>query len=123
MAGVTGMRFKSVLFFLHDEYMATLALPPLPSIVPPLPLPTIGTDRPAPPSLSVTSVPDVPLPERTHVSSLVTEAHEALMGIPADITSGRGTMYEIVTRGNRLRGIGFILVIIALIAAVFGLMR
>lgn len=106
------------------------SLPPLPSIVPPVPLPTIG-DRPgftnpiapaAPPEKP--SVTNVPMPEeRPNVTSLATEAHEALLGIPADITSGRGTMYEIVTRGNRLRGLGFILVCFALFAALLGLLR
>ena len=51
------------------------------------------------------------------------EAREALIGIPSDLLAGRGSLYQIITRNNRLRGIGIVLVIVALTAAVLGLFR
>ena len=109
------------------------SLPPLPAIVLPAPLPTIGADRPGPaailvppppPPRDLPSVIDTPLPaDPVTVATVANEATEALLGIPAELASGRGSAYDIVTRGNRLRGLGIILVCIALFAAVLGLMR
>ena len=55
--------------------------------------------------------------------SYVDDAKEAVLGIPADITTGREPLYDVVTKKNRLRGIGFLLVFIAVILAVLGLVR
>lgn len=105
-----------------------LTLPPLPKIEPPMPPPPVGPDRPAlVPALArvqapVPSVTPVP-PARFNPIDSLGDAREAVVGIPADLIAGRGTMYKIVTRNNRLRGIGIVLVLIALIAAVSGLFR
>jgi hypothetical protein len=107
------------------------SLPPLPGIVPPVPIPTIGTDRPGPAAIFVPPTPrdlpsviDTPLPaDPVNMTTVANEASEALLGIPAELASGRGSVYDIVTRGNRLRGLGIILVCIALCAAILGLMR
>jgi len=50
--------------------------------------------------------------------SLLETAREALVGIPADLLAGRGSLQEIFTKGNRLRGLGIILVLVAVFAAV-----
>ena len=118
--------------------MSDLTLPPLPRIEPPMPPPPVGPDRPAlapvldrlpplppvdaPAPALVPSVTPVP-PERFNPVDSLGDAREAVVGIPADLIAGRGTMYEIVTRNNRLRGIGIVLVLIALFAAVSGLFR
>ncbi len=112
-------------------------LPPLPQIEPPMPPPPVGPDRPSvspvpdrmPPLPPVTDAPApkpsvTPVtPERFNPVDSLGDAREAVVGIPADLIAGRGTVYEIVTRNNRLRGIGIVLVIIALFAAVSGLFR
>lgn len=46
------------------------------------------------------------------------DAREALVGIPTDFAANNGTVYEILTRNNRLRGLGTLLVLIAIFAAV-----
>ena len=71
------------------------------------------------PKPSVTSVD----PARFNPIDSLGDAREAVVGIPADLLAGRGTMYEIFTRNNRLRGIGIVLVLIALFAAMAGLFR
>lgn len=50
--------------------------------------------------------------------SLLEQARDALVGIPADLLAGRGSLQEIFTKGNRLRGLGIILVLVAVFAAV-----
>jgi hypothetical protein len=50
--------------------------------------------------------------------SLLETAREALVGIPADLLAGRGSLQEIFTKDNRLRGLGIILVLVAVFAAV-----
>ena len=50
--------------------------------------------------------------------SLLETAREALVGIPADLLAGRGSLQEIFTKGNRLRGLGIMLVLVAVFAAV-----
>jgi hypothetical protein len=50
--------------------------------------------------------------------SLLETARDALVGIPADLLAGRGSLQEIFTKSNRLRGLGIILVLIAVFVAV-----
>jgi hypothetical protein len=50
-------------------------------------------------------------------SSFLDSAREALMGIPADLLAGRGSLYEVFTRNNRLRGLGVILILVSLIVS------
>lgn len=57
-------------------------------------------------------------PKRFNPMDSLTDAKEALVGIPSDFTSNNGTVYEILTRNNRLRGLGTILVLIAIFAAI-----
>lgn len=55
------------------------------------------------------------------VNMYITDAKEALTGIPADLLSGTGTLIETFTKNNRLRGLGVILVLFAVLFAVLGL--
>ena len=113
-------------------------LPPLPTIDPPAPRAPVGPDRPslaAKDSMPQTAVQPAEVETNRNVEEdVVTEvpvvslggfdnAREALVGVPADLLAGRGTLYDIVTRNNRLRGLGIILVFIAIFAAVFELFR
>jgi hypothetical protein len=50
--------------------------------------------------------------------SLLENARDALVGIPADLLAGRGSLQEIFTKGNRLRGLGIIFVLVAVFVAV-----
>lgn len=50
-------------------------------------------------------------------------AREALIGIPADLLAGRGTVYDVFTKNNRLRGLGLVFVCIALLLAFSQLLR
>lgn len=59
----------------------------------------------------------------TKSMSLLETARNSLVGIPSDLVSGRGTLQEIFTKENRLRGLGIILVLIAVFVAVSGLIR
>jgi hypothetical protein len=120
-------------------------LPPLPKIELPMPLASVGPDRPGgvagPDRPGVVAGPDRPggvahsaegVLRKTETEELVSErrpmvamddAREALVGIPGDLLAGRGSLYDVATRNNRLRGLGIILVLIALCAAVFELFR
>jgi hypothetical protein len=100
--------------------MATL--PALPSIAPPTPPVVVGADRPM---LEKTEkiktegkkAPTVTQPRRDDMTAMqfLQDAREALVGIPADFLARRGTLYQIITKQNRLRGLGVLLIAIALV--------
>jgi hypothetical protein len=51
------------------------------------------------------------------------DARDALLGIPSELMRGNESVYNVIVKKNRLRGLGVLLVIIALIAGVLGLVR
>lgn len=61
--------------------------------------------------------------QQVSVMGSLEDAREALVGIPADFLAQRGTVYEIITRQNRLRGLGVILILIALAITVSGILH
>lgn len=122
--------------------MATL--PPLPTISPPAPPIIVGADRPIamalgaeikdntkdykdpkdPKNMKNKSGQEDSINERKwSYLDMVESAREALVGIPTDFLAQRGTVYEMVTKNNRLRGLGFILVSIALVLALTGILH
>ena len=116
-------------------------LPPLPKIELPMPLAAVGPDRPGsvagpdrpgsvadrPGSVAHSAERVLTKPETEELVSerrpVMDDAREALVGIPGDLLAGRGSLFDVATRNNRLRGLGIILVLIALCAAVFELFR
>lgn len=104
-------------------------LPPLPEVVLPAPLAPVGPDRPSLESQQrmqpkkSKEKPGVQYVSNQSIDPAVSlsEAREALVGIPADLLTGRGTPYEIFTQNNRLRGIGVLLIVAALFVAVLQL--
>ena len=104
-------------------------LPPLPEVKPPLPPPEYGAaDRP---SLNARTAPSpVKIETRTTeekkgsmYTDVLGDAHDAVFGIARDVMSGNGTLYEVVSRNNRLRGLGVLLVILSILAAIFDILR
>lgn len=113
-------------------------LPPLPGINFPAPRVSVGTDRQMPvtddKSKSNTNLPvsetqnmkkiaEINTKQQVSVMGSLEDAREALVGIPADFLAQRGTVYEIITRQNRLRGLGVILILIALAITVSGILH
>lgn len=107
-------------------------LPALPSVPRPLPPREVGPDRPSsaaaptPPAAAPPSAPPAAATPTTAEpqESFLDNAREALLGIPSDLMSGTGgTLYEVFTRRHRLRGLGVILVLVALLAALGALLR
>lgn len=54
----------------------------------------------------------------TSVSSLITKAEDAVIGIPEDIQKGDESILRILTKESRLQGIGAALVIVAVIVGI-----
>ena len=107
--------------------MATL--PALPDIAPPAPRSDVGADRPMleKPEKISKNAQKVPVSKppllndvKNDMSAMqfLRDAREALVGIPADFLAKRATVYDIITKQNRLRGIGVILIAIALVLAI-----
>ena len=90
--------------------------------LPPVPIPPIVPDR-EPSSLEVAAQPieskNYAPPSQVYIDS----TRDALVGIPDDLMAGRGSLYEVFTKNHRLRGLGVLLVVIALFVAVSGLLR
>jgi hypothetical protein len=118
-------------------------LPPLPEIKLPAPRESVGSDRPfmeatknteektekktekkndeqSPVNPVSSSEKEVQKYQSSTFVSFIEDAREALVGIPADAVSGRGSLYEILTKNNRLRGLGVLLIVLALFVGVFG---
>lgn len=103
-----------------------MATVPSPLPTPPSARSTVGPDRPM--LLGQTSkagtktkpVDDTATRKKEDISIIqfFQDAREALVGIPADMLAKQGTMYDIVTTKNRLRGIGVVLIVIALVLAI-----
>jgi hypothetical protein len=53
----------------------------------------------------------------------IEDAQGALLGIPSDLMRGKESIYTVIVKKNRLRGLGVLLVIIALLMAVSGVLR
>ena len=82
-----------------------------------------------------TTAPPLPQPPQTPppqpqpqpqpmLATYFADAHEALLGIPRDVLGNSArpkTLYQIFTEGDRLRGLGTAMVLVALVGAVFGL--
>lgn len=51
------------------------------------------------------------------------DARNALLEIPSELMRGKESLYDIIVKKNRLRGLGVLLVIIALFVAVSGVLR
>ena len=108
-------------------------LPPLPEVKPPLPPPEYGAaDRPSleAPVNARTAPSPVKIETRTTeekkgsmYTDVLGDAHDAVFGIARDVMSGNGTLYEVVSRNNRLRGLGVLLVILSILAAIFDILR
>jgi hypothetical protein len=76
--------------------------------------------RNVPSSSSPEMLPKVPPKQQQQqpaYEKFLDDAREALVGIPADIARQNGTMYEILTRNDRLRGLGTFLVIAGVVLA------
>ena len=116
-------------------------LPPLPEIKLPAPRESVGSDRPFMEATKNTEEKTEKIIEQSPVNpvsgsekvtvvgstyqpstfvSFIEDAREALVGIPADAVSGRGSLYEVLTKNNRLRGLGVLLIVLALFVGVFG---
>lgn len=99
----------------------TLTLTPLPEIDPPLPRAPVGPDRPLD-KIEKKEEKKESIAEAAQVVSIFESSRDALVGIPSDLLAGRGSLMEIFTKNNRLRGLGVILVLIAVFVAVSGLL-
>jgi len=103
--------------------MATL--PALPNIAPPTPRAEVGADRPMlEKTEKIKTVTEKkttqPVPRQNDMTAMqfLQDAREALVGIPADFLARRGTLYAIITKQNRLRGLGVVLIAIALVLSI-----
>lgn len=56
-------------------------------------------------------------------SHILNDAQDLIEGFPSDVLSGRGTLYESFTRDNRVRGLGFILVVVGVLLFAFEFTR
>jgi hypothetical protein len=106
-------------------------LPPLPEVKPPLPPPEYGAaDRPsleAPVNARTAPAPvkieTVEKKNGSMYTDVLGDAHDAVFGIARDVMSGNGSLYEVVSKNNRLRGLGVLLVILSILAAIFDILR
>jgi len=101
-------------------------LPPLPKIPPPMPFAPV-VDR------IVEKIPE-PVSEpggkeqNMHAATIekntyIQDAQDALLGIPSELMRGNESVYHVIRKRNRLRGLGVLLVLIALLVAVSGVLR
>lgn len=70
-----------------------------------------------------TLAPTVTATPPTTAAELAGNAREAIVGIPADLAAGRGSLYEVFTRNDRLRGLGVLFLVVGLLIAIAGLFR
>jgi hypothetical protein len=101
-------------------------LPPLPKIPPPAPFAPLvdrveKTPEPVsePEEQSIAAAKSVDLRKNVYIGN----AQDALLGIPSELMRGNESIYNVIVKKNRLRGLGVLLVLIALLMAVFGVLR
>lgn len=100
-------------------------LPPLPKIPPPMPLATIvDREEKIPEPVSEPGKKEQNMHAATIENNMyIQDAQDALLGIPSELMRGNESVYQVIRKGNRLRGLGVLLVIIALLVAVSGVLR
>ena len=103
-------------------------LPPLPKIPPPMPFAPL-VDRVKKMPEPVSEPEEESEKKYMHAANIprkniyIDDAREALVGIPSELMRDKETIYNVIVKKNRLRGLGVLLVLIALLMAVFGVLR